>query len=40
MSLPENEIIAFFLLLYIFVSDKCIYCFTVAFIVHVQIYVE
>ena len=36
-SLAENEIVFVFLLLYIY-SDKCIYCFTAAFIVHVQIY--
>ena len=39
-SLAENEIVRFFLLyIYIYIySDKCIYCFTVAFTVHVQIY--
>ena len=39
-SLADNEIV-FLLLLYIYMyiySDECIYCLTVAFIVHVQIY--
>ena len=41
-SLAENEILfIFFLAIHIHIyvySDKCIYCITVAFIVHLQIY--
>ena len=37
-SLAENEIVFVFCCYTYTYSDKCIYCFTVAFIVHVQIY--
>ena len=37
-SLAENEIVFVFCCFIYIYSDKCIYCFTVAFILHVQIY--